>query len=135
MERRLRVLLPGLTLFYALFIFQGFGIHTGISYSGHDFLMRCIGFGVVNVLVFAVVEFLLFRKWRRVTWQERLLSLFLTADLGAVATFLLFNYFWAGTEWYFSSFTLLLRAYLKVIVVPLLLIELFFFLRGRAFTR
>ncbi|HAA11572.1 MAG TPA: hypothetical protein DCE41_07680 [Cytophagales bacterium] len=131
LERWLRVFLPGLTLFYVLFVFQGFGIHTGISYSGHGFLGRCIGFGLLNVVVFAAVEFLFFRRWARATWQERMLSLFLMADLGAGATFLLFNYFWAWTEWNFSAFSLLLREYLTVVLIPLALIELFFLRRRK----
>ena len=121
-DRWLLVLLSGFTLFYVLFVFRGYGIQTGFSYSGHSLLTRAVSFGALNAYVFYLFEFR-FRKlyvakarWDHLVWRT------LELLVGAVATFLLFNYFWNWTEWHLPAFWLMLREYVAVMIFPVAII-------------
>ncbi len=113
--------LSAVALFLVLFIYRGFNIDPGISLSGHSLLSRAALFGLTNGVVIGLLEiagykFLDLAKLRvRITWQITELV------IGATSIFLLFNYFWEGTEWHLSAYLLLLMEYATVMIFPVLM--------------
>lgn len=121
--------ISGFALFYVLWAFQGFGIQQGYSFTGHSFGFRTLAFGLCNAMVLGPIE---------VSWQ-RFLPYHLKAQLvlssielllGSIAIFILFNYFWQFTEWDWPGYTLLLREYSSVMLLPVFL-KVFLLLRHR----
>lgn len=58
-EKWLVTLLTGFSLFFVLFIYQGYNIQAGVSYSGHSLLFRASAFGFLTSLTFFINEFYL----------------------------------------------------------------------------
>ena len=113
----------GFALFFVLYVYQGYNIQKGVSFSGHGLLFRAVSFGLLTSLSFFLHEFWL-REWLSIKtlWQEILWTsweIFITATF----TFLLFNYFWNGTEWYWSGYFLMLFECTCVVIFPILLVR------------
>lgn len=117
------VLLAGVTLFYVLYVFEGFGIQQGISYSGHGFLYRTVVFGLANSCIYYLFEFHIIRFYNIDSLQQKVIFALSELMIGGTATFLLFNYFWNWTEWGFYPYALLLAEYTSVMIVPLVIKE------------
>ncbi|WP_200975043.1 LytTR family DNA-binding domain-containing protein [Echinicola sp. 20G] len=117
-------ILTGLFLFFVLYFYEGFGIEQGLSFSGHNLFIRALIFGLFTSLSFYIHEFLLSKflvpknNIQNVFWA--LLEIF----MGANVTFLLFNYFWNWTEWFWNAYFLLLGEYSSVMLIPVIMVWL-----------
>lgn len=113
--------LPGFALFFVLFIYEGFGIQPDVSYSGHGLLFQAIAFGGLTSINFFINEFVVAR-WVSITkiWQRILWHVW-EIWMGSLLTFLLFNYFWNWTEWYWSGYLLIVFEYASVVIFPILI--------------
>ncbi len=114
-------LLSGITLFIVLFIYRGFGIDQGISYSGHSLLARATVFSAANAMVMYLLEFHVRRFITVGKVRGQVLWRFVEIVIGATVIFLIFNFFWKGTEWTWSAYGLLLFEYSAVMIFPVLL--------------
>jgi len=117
-------ILPGLSLFIVLFFYRGFRIDTGVSFSGHSFFYRTFLFALTTSACFYLAEFHVRKLIGTLSGPGQLIFWLCEILTGAICTFLLFNYFWTGTEWNRSAFMLLLSEYFSVILIPLLLVRL-----------
>ncbi len=117
------MVLLGLILFYVLYVFEAFGINQGTSYSGHDFLTRAILFGLLNTLVFFVLEFGVSKKVHPSTLLQKIAWILVEILIGGTAIFLLFNYFWNWQEWTLNAYLLLILEYLSMMIIPLALFQ------------
>lgn len=109
----------GLFLFVVLFVYQGYRIQTGDSYSGHSLLFRSISFGLSASFIFGVNEFFVSKWINTKTYFEKSLWLFWEVFSGANICFLFFNYFWNWKELYWNGYFLMLFEYTLVMVFPL----------------
>ena len=57
LDKWLLTVLTGTSLFYVLFVFKGYGIQPGLSYSVHNLLIRAFEFGILTSFVFYLFEF------------------------------------------------------------------------------
>ncbi len=112
-------IIPGLFVFYILFVFNAYQIQTGISFSGHTLFVRAFWFGVVNSLTFAFFEFGISRFFKRTTWLHQGTWLFIEFVVAAHMTYLLFNVFWNWTEMYWDSYFLMMRECVAMMITPL----------------
>ncbi len=119
------ILSTGFTLFLVLYIYKGYNIQTGLSFSGHSHIVRSLAFGILTSIVFFGTEFYLSKWFNLSQLKGKVFFKGLSIFLGANMTFLLFNYFWNWTEWYWSSYTLLVWEYFFVVTIPIVLIELY----------
>lgn len=115
----LLVTLSGLSLFYVLYVFRGFGIDEGISCSGHSLLVRSLWFGTANAAVYYGCEFHASKFLKKKNVAARILLTCVELVLGATITFLLFNYFWSWTEFFWAAYSLLFLEYLFVMLIPI----------------
>ncbi len=127
----MRTILAGLTLFYVLYVFKGYNIQQGVSYSGHTLLTRCVLFGLANALVFYLFEFHLLRAYPVTTAPGKLAWRLAELLAGGSITFLLFNYFWSWSEWFWPAYTRLMAEYLLVMVIPTFIVSGYTFLRTK----
>lgn len=119
------ILLLGLLFFYVLYVFEAFGIQQGLSATGHGFLFRSISFGILNIIVFFIFEYLIAPKLQLKTLATRAIWILFQLLVGGTALFLLFNYFWDWQESYLHSYLLLLSEYFSVMVIPLIAYQLY----------
>ncbi len=119
-EKWALVLFSGLSLFFVLYIYEGYGIARGVSLSGHGLLFRSLVFALCTSVVFYMVEF--HQSWTHNKFFRSLIGI----GAGATVTFLLFNYFWNWTEWTPDAYLLLFFEYTCVMLFPLLLVRLWF---------
>lgn len=117
-------ILSGLSLFLVLFVYKGFRIDTGVSFSGHPFWLRSLMFGLATSIFFWVMEFRLRKHMVPLSNIGQILFWLAEITGGATITYLLFNYFWAGTEWNLSAYLLLLGEYFSVMLIPILAVRL-----------
>ena len=114
-------IVPGLFLFYILFVFNAYQIQTGISFSGHTLFVRAFWFGVANSLTFALFEFGISRFFKRTSWFQQGIWLLIELIIAAQVTFLLFNVFWNWTEMYWDSYFLMMREFFAMMITPILI--------------
>lgn len=111
----------GFFLFFVLYFYKGYDIQQGLSFSGHGLLFRSICFGWLTFLSFSIHEFFVI-KWVNITsLRGQMLWRIWEVFIGAQLTFVLFNYFWAWTEWSWSGYFLMVREYYMVMIFPLVL--------------
>lgn len=105
-------------MFVVLYLYNAFNIQAGFSYSGHSLLFRAISFGGVTFFSIAILEWLIRPRLiidtrdKRVIWYS--VEILITAHL----VYLLFNYFWAWSEWYWMSYGLMMVEVPMVLVIP-----------------
>ena len=124
LDKWLVSLVTGFALFFVLFIYKAYNIQEGFSYSGHSLLFRSAAFGFVTSLSFFINEFYLSGMFRLSNLKRKLLWIGWEIFMGANLTFLLFNYFWNWTEWYWNGYLLLLFEYSCVVNFPILFVHL-----------
>lgn len=125
------VLLSGLSVFYVLFVFKGFNIQGGESFSGHSLFLRAIVFGIATSLLYGLCEWLAIRFFHIDTLVRRLALYIIEIVLGIQVTFLLFNYFWNGTEWSVSAYTYFLYEYPSMVIFSIIISGLIYWLEGK----
>lgn len=117
-------MITGFFMFLVLFLYEGFNIEHGDSLSGHSLFSRSLVFALTTSFTFWFHEFLVgprikkHKKAHFLLW--RLWEVFIAGNL----VFLVFNYFWKGTEFYWNSYFLLLLEFFLVMIVPLLIYEI-----------
>ena len=126
LEQWLITLLTGFSLFFVLFVYQGYGIQTGLSFSGHSHLTRCLAFGYLTSLVFYLAEFHMANFLSLKSEKDKLLLIAFSILIGAHANYLLFNYFWNWTEWHWSAYWLIVLEYVGVVFFPILGVKMLF---------
>lgn len=104
-----KIISSGFFLSFVLYVYQAFGIQTGLSFSGHSLLVRAVIFGASTSVTMAFLEFI---RVKRLWWEP------FEVFMGANVTFLWFNYFWDFTELSFYAYFLLLFEYFTVMLVP-----------------
>lgn len=117
------VMITGFFMFFVLFLYKGFNIEQGSSLSGHSLFARSLTFALTTSLTFWFHEFLVGHRIKKhkkihILWW-RLWEVFIAGTL----VFLVYNYFWQGTEFYWTSYFLLLFEFFLVMVIPLLIYE------------
>ncbi|WP_222931359.1 LytR/AlgR family response regulator transcription factor [Xanthovirga aplysinae] len=112
-------ILTGLFLFVVLFVYKGYNIQQGLSYSGHGLFFRSICFGLLTSFIFYIHEFFLLPIMPLSNIRRKILWVIWEVFMGANFIFLLFNYFWNWTEWYWPSYFLLIREYYLVMFFPI----------------
>ena len=122
-------ILSGLSVFYVLFVFKGFNIQGGESFSGHSLFVRATIFGVATSLLFGLCEWLAIRFYPVESLWRRILIYAVEIVLGIQVTFLLFNYFWVGTEWTLSAYTYFLYEYPSMVIFSILISGLIYWFR------
>ena len=125
------VILSGLSVFYVLFVFKGFNIQGGESYSGHSLFVRAVVFGVATSLLFGLCEWLAIKFFVIDTLMKRLFLYLIEIILGIQVTFLLFNYFWEGTEWSVAAYTYFLYEYPSMVIFSIIISGLIFWLKEK----
>lgn len=128
-------LFSGLTLFYVLYVFEGFGIEQDISLSGHNLLERSLLFGMINGVTIGVLESIFNRSILIRTPGQYAFWTSLELLVGATSIFLLYNYFWLWQEWYWESYFLLILEYFSVMIVPVLVKTFFILFLSRKSTK
>lgn len=118
-EKYLISFTTGMFLFVVLYLFKAYDIQQGSSYSGASLGMRAMAFALLTSFVFAIHEFYIGDFLDLTTWKRKILWRFWEVFAGAHATFLLFNYFWNGTEWFWESYFLLIGEYYLVMSFPI----------------
>lgn len=117
-------MITGLFMFLVLFFYKGFNIEQGDSFSGHNLFTRSLAFAITTSLTFWFNEFFIglrIKKHKKIhLFLWRVWEIFIAGNL----VFLVYNYFWQGTEFYWSSYFLLLFEFFFVMVVPLLIYEI-----------
>ncbi|MEH0154325.1 hypothetical protein V6R21_09270 [Limibacter armeniacum] len=117
----LKSILTGFFMFFVLFIYKGYNIQQGFSFSGHSLLFRSIAFGLLTSLSFAFHEFYIAPRLHLSNWKQQLIWLVWEIFFGANAIFLLFNYFWNWQEFYWNGYFLMLMEFTFVMIFPLLI--------------
>jgi hypothetical protein len=116
----------GLALFFVLCIYKAYDIQQGISYSGDGLFVRSVIFSLATFVALFINE-LISTGWvgmrRTRTWK----AIWFTWEIvsGASITFLLFNYFWNETEWFWNGYFLLIFEYTCIMVFSIWLVEWF----------
>lgn len=113
--------LSGLSVFYVLFVFKGFNIQGGESLSGHSLFVRAVVFGIATTLLFGLCEWLAIRFYPIDSLKKRIAFYAIEVVLGIQITFLLFNYFWVGTEWTLSAYTYFLYEYPSMVIFSIII--------------
>lgn len=119
------VVSSGAFLAFVLFVYQAFGIHQGVSFSGHTLLERVLIFGLGASLSFALNEFLLKPKLRMQSVPSTVIWVLWEVLVAGTVTHTIFNYFWNWTETTWSSYFLLMGEISTVFIVPFSLYYLF----------
>lgn len=119
LKRWLLPLSSGFALFFVLFVYEGYGIQTGLSFSGHGLLFRAVAFGALTAVIFYLAETYGSRFVPRQTLLQKVGWSALLLFAGGNGTFLLFNYFWNWTEWFWGAYFLILIEYACVLAFPL----------------
>jgi len=114
----------GLFMFIVLFFFKAYDIQQGVSYSGHSLLFRAIAFGVITSITFSFNEFYIARFFSLKSLKQQLIWRMWEVWLATGIIFLLFNYFWNGTEWWWSAYFLLLGECSLVLFFPIAFVHI-----------
>lgn len=119
------VISSGAFLAFVLFVYQAFGIHQGVSFSGHTLLERVLIFGLGASFSFAFNEFLLKPQLRVQSVSATVIWVLGEVLLAGTVTHTIFNYFWNWTETTWSSYLLLMGEVSSVFVIPFSLYFIF----------
>ena len=111
-------------MFFVLFLYQGFNIEHGNSFSGHSLFTRSLAFAITTSLSFWVNEFLIGPRIKKQIKIHLLLCRLWEILTAGTLVFLVYNYFWQGTEFYWTSYFLLLFEFFSVMVIPILIFEI-----------
>lgn len=112
-------LVSGFSVFYFLYFFEAYGIQKGLSYSGHSHLYRAISFGVLTFAYLAIFETWIKPKSLTKQLKHAVIWYALLVILGSQLVFLLFNFFWNWQEWNLEAYTLIIKEFPLMIILPL----------------
>ena len=128
-------LLPGLSgasLFYVLYVFEGFSIYTGPSDSGHSLMVRALLFGLATSLVFYAAELPFGNALNERTPLQKFLRRLLAVFIGVNVTFLLLNYFWSWQDLTWNVYSQILIQYPLVLLIPIALVQIIEYVQGQS---
>lgn len=112
-------LISGLSVFYFLYFFGAYGIQKGISYSGHSHLFRSISFGVLTFTYLTAFEIWVKPKWKITGFRHLFIWYVVLILLGSQLIFILFNFFWNWQEWNLEAYSLIVKEFPLMMMLPL----------------
>lgn len=124
-EQWLLTISSGFFLFFVLFFYEGFGIPGGISSSGHGLFFRSASFGLITLILIFANEWLLGPRFR--IQKGATIFLWYLWELVIVwhAIFLLINVFWDWQNMSWFGYFDLLGEISSVMIFPVILTELY----------
>jgi len=112
-------LITAFSVFYMLYFLEAFGIQKGFSYSGHSLLFRTISFALLSGLYIALVESLIRPALKINTAVKLILWYLIVVFIGSQLIFILFNAFWNWQEWNWSAYSLIIKEFPFLMLVPI----------------
>lgn len=116
---------PGFFLFVVLYLYEGFGIPSGISPTGYGLLFRAASFGLLSFLLLFLNEAFLKPRLKADGLLRRMLWYLWELLLIWNAIFLLINLYWNWNNLGWFAYFDLLGELASVLIFPIILTELF----------